>query len=79
MLDRVAAPVTRLRRRRRPDSALRRQRRRQDGVLLCFLIALHAVVWLLSDSWLVRGSALILTLMTWPVLVTVLFDRRTRP
>ena len=75
----LTRPLSRRRRRRRPDSALARQQRRQNGMLLGFLLVLHVVLWLVSDSWLWRLSALILTLMAWPVLVTVLFDRRTRP
>ncbi len=42
------------------------------------LVALHAALWLWTDSWTWRASALLLTVMAWPVLVTVLFDRRTR-
>lgn len=75
---RLAALRPRRRRRARPTSRLTAQRRRQDGVLLAVLVALHAVLWLSTGSWWVRLSALLLTVLAWPVLVTVLFDRRPR-
>ena len=65
------------RRRRRTDSLLARQRRRENRVLLGLLFCVHVALWLFTDSWLWRGSALVLTAMAWPVLVTVLFDRRS--
>lgn len=65
------------RRPRRPvDAVLRRRKQRQDGVLLAVLVALHAALWLWQPSWWWRGSALVLTVVCWPVLVVVLFDRR---
>lgn len=62
---------------RRPvDSALARQRSRQNGVLAAATLGVHAVVWLLWPSWWVRGSALVLTVLLWPLLVVLLYDRR---
>jgi hypothetical protein len=46
--------------------------------LVAVLAAVHIALWLWTDSWLWRASALLLTVMAWPVLVTVLFDRRSR-
>jgi Flp pilus assembly protein TadB len=71
----------RLRPRRTPGrrpvaSALARQRSRQNGVLAAALVGLHTVVWLLWPSWWVRGSALVLTVLVWPLLVVLLYDRR---
>jgi hypothetical protein len=59
-----------------PSSALRRARHRQDGVLLAVLVAAHAILWLLTSSWWLRGSAFALTLLAWPVLTVLFFDRR---
>jgi hypothetical protein len=64
-------------RRRGPDSILQRHRRRQNGIVLAVLFAGHVVLWLLQPSWLWRGSALVLTVLAWPVLTVLLFDRRS--
>jgi hypothetical protein len=57
-------------------TALGRARGRENGVLLATLLALHAVLWLLTGSWLLRVSALVLTVLAWPVLTVMFFDRR---
>jgi hypothetical protein len=74
----VTGPGASLRRRRRGarDSRLAAARRRQDGALLAVLLAGHVALWLATGSWWVRGAALLLTVLAWPVLLTVLFDRR---
>jgi len=64
-----------MRRSAEPNSALARQRRRQNGVLLAGLVAVNAVVWLLSPSWLLRGAVIVLCLLAWPLLLVVCFDR----
>jgi hypothetical protein len=46
-------------------------------VLAAVVVALHTVLWLLAPSWWVRGSAAVLTLIAWPLLLVLLFDRRT--
>jgi hypothetical protein len=72
------APGGALRRRRKgPDSVLLRRKRRQDGVVLAVLLCGHVVLWLLQPSWLWRISALVLTVLVWPALTVVLFDRRS--
>jgi hypothetical protein len=57
-------------------SVLGRQRSRQNGLLAAGVIAGHTVLWLLFGSWWVRGGAALLTLLGWPLLLVVLFDRR---
>jgi hypothetical protein len=55
---------------------LEAQRRRQNGMLLTGLLALHVALWLATDSWWWRVSALFMTVLLWPLLVTLVFDRR---
>jgi Flp pilus assembly protein TadB len=62
---------------RRDSSALGRQRARQNGALLTGLLAVHLVLWIYQDSWWVRGGAVVLTLLAWPLLIVLIFDRRT--
>jgi hypothetical protein len=71
----IRGPVVGLRPRRRPDSALRRHRRRQDGTLAAGLFALNGVLWLFEPSWLIRGGGLVMSVMIWPLLIIVIFDR----
>jgi hypothetical protein len=61
--------------RRRPDSALRRVRARQDGALAAALFAGNGVLWLFEPSWLVRGGAVAASVLAWPVLLVLVFDR----
>ena len=62
-------------RRHRPDSALRRARVRQDGALMAGLLCLNGVLWLFEPSWLLRGAVAVVTVIAWPVLVVLVFDR----
>ena len=41
------------------------------------LVAVNAVYWLVQPSWAWRTGALAATALAWPVLVVVLFDRRS--
>jgi Flp pilus assembly protein TadB len=59
------------------DSALRRHRQRQNGVVLAVVVGAHVAYWLFEPSWTWRLSALVLTVALWPVLLVVLFDRRS--
>jgi hypothetical protein len=74
VVDLITTPFTR--RRRRAGSALRRQRARQNGGLLALLLPAHTALWLMQSSWLWRGSALVLTVLVWPMLTVMAFDRR---
>jgi hypothetical protein len=59
------------------STALGRRRARQNAVLFAVLVPLHGVYWLLQPSWAWRLGALAATALAWPVLVVVLFDRRS--
>jgi hypothetical protein len=74
----LAWPLTRVRAARKAsvDSALARRRSRENGTLLAVLLGVNALVWLVEPSWGWRVSAIVLSLMAWPVLAVLLFDRR---
>lgn len=74
LLSRVTSPLRRDR--RRSVSLLARQRARQNGALLALLVPLHGALWIVESSWAWRGSALLLSVLVWPVLTVMLFDRR---
>jgi hypothetical protein len=84
-LDRLRRLTSGRRRRTRPaqparppsQSALGRQRARQNGLLLAILVPLNAVYWLLEPSWPWRIGALLASAIAWPLLVVLLFDRRS--
>jgi hypothetical protein len=59
------------------STALGRRRARQNAVLLAVLVPLHGVYWLVQPSWSWRLGALAATALAWPLLVVVLFDRRS--
>ncbi len=61
----------------RTSTALGRHRARQNGVLLAALVAANAVYWLLQPAWSWRLGALAASALAWPLLVVVLFDRRS--
>jgi hypothetical protein len=56
---------------------LGRQRARQNGLLLAILVPLNAVYWLLQPSWPWRIGGLLASAIAWPLLVVLLFDRRS--
>jgi Flp pilus assembly protein TadB len=57
-------------------TALGRARGRENGVLLAVVVAVHVILWLLTSSWWLRGSAIVLTALAWPLLTVMFFDRR---
>ena len=81
----VLARLRRVRRRPSPRpgrsakaaSALGRHRARQNGILLAALVAVDGVYWLVQPSWAWRVGALAATAAAWPLLVVILFDRRS--
>ncbi len=44
---------------------------------MAVLLLLHVLLWTQVPGWGLRATAAILTLLLWPVLVTVAFDRRS--
>jgi hypothetical protein len=66
------------RRRRRPDSALRRLRARQDGTLAAAIFAGNALLWLFEPAWALRGVVAVVSVLAWPLLVVLVFDRGRR-
>ena len=55
---------------------LRRRRHRQDLVLLAVLLLLNALLWTQVPDWKLRAVAAVLSLLLWPLLVILVFDRR---
>jgi Flp pilus assembly protein TadB len=74
----VREALPRLHRGGRPQGLLARRRRMQNSAVLGFYLLVLLLLWLLTDSWWVRLGGAIVTLLALPVLVTVVFDRRTR-
>jgi hypothetical protein len=68
-------PFAALAPRHRPDSALRRRRGRQNGALAAALFSVNGLLWLVQPSWLLRGSVAVVSLLAWPLLVVLVFDR----
>ena len=64
-------------RRGRPDSLLAQRRRRQDAAVAFVMLTVVVVSWLLLDDWKARVAAVLISALAVPVLVTLLFDRRT--
>lgn len=65
------------RRRTRPDSLLAARRRRQNIALVSVLLALNVLLWTQVADPGLRAVAGVLSVIAWPVLVTVVFDRRS--
>ena len=62
---------------RRQQGLLARRRRIQNGLVLSVVAVSQLVVWLLvSDPW-VRVGSLVLAAATVPLIITVVFDRRS--
>jgi hypothetical protein len=54
---------------------LARRRRIQNFVLVDLLLVLNIVIWFVSGEWGVRLGALIVCVLTFPVLKTLIFPR----
>jgi hypothetical protein len=85
---RALTGIDRLRRlRRRPaaltrartptSTALGRRRARENALLLAVLVPMNAVYWLIEPSWPWRLGALVASVIAWPLLVVLVFDRRS--
>lgn len=74
-LRRAAAGLPRGRRVGRPDGTLARRRRRQTSLLLAALALLNVLVWVLRPDWQARLAAVVVSVLVFPVLVTLLVPR----
>ncbi|MER6832281.1 hypothetical protein ABT352_40280 [Streptosporangium sp. NPDC000563] len=54
-----------------------RRRRTQNGVAAVLFLIVQVIVWLLWSSWAARFGALVLSLLLLPLLITLVFDRRS--
>ncbi|GAA0391985.1 hypothetical protein GCM10009530_49090 [Microbispora corallina] len=54
-----------------------RRRRTQNGVLAVLWFLVQVLAWILLDSWMARLGVLLVSLLLVPVLVTIVFDRRS--
>jgi hypothetical protein len=63
-------------RRGRADSLLARRRRRQNLALLAALLVLNTLLWVVVPDWGLRAAAAALSLLAWPILTVLVFDRR---
>jgi Flp pilus assembly protein TadB len=55
---------------------LARRRRVQRGILLALLVALNVLVWVVRPDWQARLAAVVVTVLTAPVLATLLLPSR---
>ncbi|MEO3812887.1 hypothetical protein ABGB17_28125 [Sphaerisporangium sp. B11E5] len=61
----------------RQGGVLARRRRVQNAVMVVLFLLVQAGAWLLLSGWAARLGVLVLSLLVFPVLVTVAFDRRS--
>jgi hypothetical protein len=54
-----------------------RRRRTENGVLAVLWFLVQVLAWLLLDGWMARFGVFVVSLLLIPVLVTVVFDRRS--
>jgi hypothetical protein len=57
-------------------SPLTRRRRAQNAALLVGLVLLNLLLWVVVPSWALRGVAIGVSAMGWPLLTVLLFNRR---
>lgn len=71
------APAPKPARRNRRTSPLAAERRTQNLVLAAGLLMANVLLWTQIQGWPGRIVALVLTVALWPVIVTVVFDRKS--
>ncbi|SDG80866.1 hypothetical protein SAMN05421505_10895 [Sinosporangium album] len=74
---RLAALVPRPVRVARQGGILARRQRVQNGVVAVVFVIVQVIAWLTLSSWTARVGVFVLSLLLVPVLVTLVFDRRT--
>jgi uncharacterized membrane protein len=73
----VSHDRARRRRRGRPLTTRQARLRRRRRAVAAAVVAVQVVTWLLTPDWGVRLGVLVLSVFATPVLVTLLFDRRS--
>ncbi|MFI0416862.1 hypothetical protein [Spongiactinospora sp. 9N601] len=61
----------------RQGGLLARRQRAQNAVFLALFLIVQVLAWLLFSAWAARLGVLVLSLLIVPVLVTLVFDRRS--
>lgn len=61
----------------RQGGVLARRERARNGVVALLFVIVQLIAWLLWSSWWVSFGVLVFSLLLVPVLVTLVFDRRT--
>ncbi|MET8140234.1 hypothetical protein ABZU32_07995 [Sphaerisporangium sp. NPDC005288] len=74
---RLAAAVPRPIRVARQGGVIARRHKAQNAVVAMLFVLVQAGAWLLLGGWAARLGVLVLSLLLLPVLVTVVFDRRS--
>ncbi|MEU9885727.1 hypothetical protein AB0M95_12075 [Sphaerisporangium sp. NPDC051017] len=78
LTGRVPRPIRpRLIRVARQGGLIARRHRAQNAVVAVLFVLVQALAWILLDGWAARAGVLVLSLLLVPVLVTVVFDRRS--
>lgn len=75
--ERLISRLPRVRRRSRPQSALAARRRTRRAVVLVLFVAVQVLAWLLTADWWHRLAVLAVSVLALPVLVTLVYDRRS--
>jgi hypothetical protein len=60
----------------RPRGILAARRRRRFSFTLALALLVQGATWFLSDSWWLRATVAMLTLLFVPMILTLLSDRR---
>ncbi|MFC4585568.1 hypothetical protein [Sphaerisporangium corydalis] len=61
----------------RQGGLIARRRRAQNAVVTVLFVLVQGAAWLLLSGWAARAGVLVVSLLMVPVLVTVVFDRRS--
>jgi cytochrome b subunit of formate dehydrogenase len=56
---------------------LARRRRTQNGLVIVLWFLIQVIAWILLSGWMARLGVFLLSILLIPVLVTVVFDRRS--
>ncbi|MDF5756004.1 hypothetical protein [Spongiactinospora sp. TRM90649] len=75
--DRVLAVLPRRVRVVRQGGLLARRHRTQNSLFVVLFLIVQVIAWLLLSSWAARFGVFVLSLLIVPVLVTLVFDRRS--